>query len=195
MQENTIPELVDAVRRRKLPRRQLIRTLAAMGISAAGISAIAAAAARAINPMPITHTGKQEDAAKHLQRHDQHLGYQTQGNVGALHDDYAAHAIVEDSMYEEPFVGREAIMTRKNVVIAATSNPNIEVLNRVVHGDQVSVEWVASGIHTGDLPGLPASGRFFSLRGVTVVIRQNGEIVREALYYDVTELRRQLSQT
>jgi hypothetical protein len=51
---------------------------------------------------------------------------------------------------------------------------------------------VATGRHTGDLPGLPASDRPFTLRGVTVVIRHDGKIVREALYYDVGELHRQL---
>src|SRR6266571_4532640 len=48
--------------------------------------------------------------------------------------------------------------------------------------------------HVGDLPGLPASGRQFSLRGVTVVVREQGKIVREAIYYDVSELHRQLGQ-
>jgi len=66
------------------------------------------------------------------------------------------------------------------------------VTNRVVHGNQVTAEWVAEGVHTGDLPGLPASGLSFSIRGVTVVIRHNGKIVRESLYYDVNELHRQL---
>ncbi len=61
-----------------------------------------------------------------------------------------------------------------------------------MHGNQVTAEWVATGIHTGDLPGLPASGRPFTLHGVTVVVRQNGKIVREALYYNVDELSRQL---
>ena len=58
----------------------------------------------------------------------------------------------------------------------------------------VTVEWVATGIHSGDLPGLPATNRPFTLRGVTVVIRENGKIVRESLYYDVTDLYRQLGR-
>jgi steroid delta-isomerase-like uncharacterized protein len=194
MQENTIPELVDAVRNRKMSRRQLIKTLATMGISAAGISVIVGAASRPLNSQPTRPIDSHEDIQTHLQRHDQHITYQTQGNTRALHDDYAELAVVEDSMYDEPFVGRAAIMMRKNVVLTAASNPKIEVLSRVVQGNQVSVEWVATGVHTGDLPELPASGRPFSIRGVTVVIREDGKIVRESLYYDVAELRRQLNR-
>jgi len=35
-------------------------------------------------------------------------------------------------------------------------------------------------------------GRAFSIPGVTVVVRQNGKIIRESLYYDMEEVRRQL---
>jgi steroid delta-isomerase-like uncharacterized protein len=65
-------------------------------------------------------------------------------------------------------------------------------VNRVVHGNQVSVEWVATGTHNGDFPGLVATGRSFSIPGVTVVVRHNGKITRESIYYDVAEVHRQL---
>lgn len=194
MQTYTIPQLVDEVRAGKLSRRQFIRRLSVMGISAAGISAILAASSSVPATKSPTQVKTKEETVRHIQLHQQHLQYQVQGNTNALQNDYAEHAIVEDSMYEQPFVGRTAIMSRKNVILAASSNSSIQVTNRVVHGNQVSVEWIASGVHSGDLPGLPASGRSFSISGVTVVVRENGKIVREALYYDVHELRRQLQQ-
>ena len=193
MQEElyTIPQMVEDVRIGKMPRRNFIKRLSAMGLSAVGISAILTSASR-----PTTEQSSSgavnEDAGKHLQLHDQHIANQTQGNVNALNDDYDHNAVVEDSMYTSPLIGRAAIMARKNIIMTAASDSRITVINRLVHGNQVSVEWVATGIHTGDLPELPASGRFFSIRGVTVVIREDGKIVRESLYYDVAELRRQL---
>ena len=39
---------------------------------------------------------------------------------------------------------------------------------------------------------MPASGRPFTLRGVTVTIREHGKIVREAIYYDLNDLKRQI---
>ena len=56
----------------------------------------------------------------------------------------------------------------------------------------MGVEWIASGTHTANYPGLAASGRSFSIPGVTVVVRQNGKIVRESLYYDRNEVHQQL---
>ena len=58
----------------------------------------------------------------------------------------------------------------------------------------VTAEWVATGTHTGDLPGMPATNRAYEMHGVTVVVREHGKIVREALYYDVADFRKQVSQ-
>jgi steroid delta-isomerase-like uncharacterized protein len=191
-EEYAIPEMVDDVRAGKMQRRQFIRRLALMGISAAGVGAIvAAAASRQFASMPVQQENLQ-DAVDHLQRHDEHIANQSQGNVEQLQNDYAEHAVVEDSMYPHPFVSRAAIMARKSAGMAAIPGVQINVTNRVVHGNQLTVEWVASGTHTGDYPGLPATGRAFSIPGVTVVVRQNGKIVRESLYYDMEEVRRQL---
>ena len=187
---NTIPQMVEQVRAGKLARRKFMQALAALGISAAGASTIAAASSSSLSkPATIKIP---EEHERNIQLHDQHLTHQTQGDAGALHNDYAEHAVVEDSMYSEPFVGRAAIMARKGVGMSAIPDLKINVTNRVAHGSQVMVEWTATGTHSGDLGGLPASGRSFSIRGVTVVVRHEGKIVREAIYYDMEEVRRQL---
>ncbi len=106
--------------------------------------------------------------------------------------DYHEDAIVEDSMYPHPIAGRAAIMARKSAGFAAMPDMRITVTNRIARGEQLTVEWVASGTHVHDYPGLPATGRAFSIPGVTVVVRRNGKIVRESLYYDMAEVHRQL---
>ncbi len=188
----TIPEMVDEMRAGKMERRQFMKRLTLMGVSAAGVGAIvAAAASRQFATKPVTQ-GNLQDAVDHLQRHDEHLANQSQGNLDQLQSDYAENAVVEDSMYPHPFAGRAAIMARKSAGMAAIPGLKINVTNRVVHGNQLTVEWVASGSHTADYPGLAATGRSFSIPGVTVVVRHNGKIVRESLYYDMGEVRRQL---
>ncbi|MDQ2716971.1 MAG: ester cyclase [Chloroflexota bacterium] len=195
-EEETIPQMVEDVRAGKMPRRNFMKALTAMGISAVGVGAIVAATEVTSSRGALPGTGIQASAhpagQRHIQLHDRHLKNQAAQDAGALQQDYASHAVVEDSMYEEAFVGREAIMARKRVGMAAIPDLQLQVTNRVAHGNQVSVEWVASGTHSGDFPGLPASGRPFSFRGVTVVVRHNEKIVRESLYYDMQEVRRQL---
>ncbi len=188
--EYTLPQMVDEVRAGRMTRRAFMKKLTIMGITTVGISAIVASistsSTSATAPLTFSH------AAQHLQHHDHHLRHQANGNLHALNQDYAENAIVEDSMHAQPFIGRAAIMEGKNIITSAASEAKITITNRIVTGHQVTAEWVATGIHTGDLPGLPASGRPFSIHGVTVVIRHEGKIVREALYYDVNQLHRQL---
>ena len=193
-EENTqsIPEMIDDVRAGKMPRRRFVKVLSAMGISAAGVSAIAAAASHASSSKPSVPVQPSEQPDTHIQLHQQHIAHQSQGNKHALQEDYAPHAVVEDSMYPEPFVGREAIMARKGTGMAAIADLKITITNRIAHGNQLSAEWVATGTHTGDLPGMPATGHPFTLRGVTVTIRHDGKIVRESIYYDVSDLKRQI---
>jgi len=188
----TIPQMVEDVRFGKMPRRHLISTLTAMGISAVGVGAIVAATAQQHRPHAVPAINQNDNTQQHLQLHNQHITHQSQGNTGALHADYAEHAIVEDTMYREPLIGRAAIMSRKGMGMTAIPDLQIKITNRVAHGNQVSAEWVATGTHNGDLPGMPATGRPFTLRGVTVTIRQNGKIVRESLYYDLHDLQRQI---
>lgn len=189
-EEYTLPQMVDEFRAGRMPRRAFMKQLTTMGITTVGISAIVASISSSSTSATTALTDSHP--TQHLQQHDNHLRHQASGNLHELNHDYAEHAIVEDSMHPQPFVGRAAIMGRKNVITAAASDAKITITNRVATGHQVTAEWVATGIHTGDLPGLPASGRPFSIHGVTVVIRHEGKIVREALYYDVNQLNRQL---
>ena len=190
--EQNIQEMVDDVRAGKLTRRQLVKRLTIMGVSAAGAGAVAAVAARQLTSHGAQSIPGDNNAQQHIQQHQQHMARQSTGNVQQLQHDYHENAIVEDSMFPHPIVGHEAILARKGAGFASMPDLIITPTNRIVHGDQLTVEWVASGTHKHDYPGLPATGRTFSIPGVTVVVRRNGKIVRESLYYNMAEVQRQL---
>jgi steroid delta-isomerase-like uncharacterized protein len=188
----TIPEIVDDVRAGKMSRRTMMKRLTLMGLSAAGAGAVAAVAARNVTAHRADPIPADNDAQQHIQQHDQHLSNQATGNIQRLQHDYHEDAVVEDSMHPQPFVGLAAIMNRKNAGFASMPDLNISITKRIVRGDQLTVEWVATGTHKADYPGLPATGRAFSIPGVTVVMRKQGKIVHESLYYDMAEVKRQL---
>ena len=193
-QEVTIPQMVEQVRAGKLSRRHFIAIATGVGVTAVGAGVIATVAeSNAFRTKAAHVTNADEHVAHNMNLHDQHLTAQASGKPQSMRNDYAPNAIVEDSMYEGSFIGQEAIMARKGQGMASIPDLKLEVLNRKGSGSQVIAEWVATGTHSGDFPGLPATGRQFSIRGVTVVIRKDGKIVRESLYYDMAEVRRQLS--
>ena len=191
-EEPTIPEMVDEVRAGKMTRRQLMTRLTILGVSAVGAGVVAAVAVRQLTSHGAQSLPGDTNAQQHIQQHQQHMAHQSTGNIQQLQQDYHVDAIVEDSMYPHPFVGHEAILARKGAGFAAMPDLTITATNRIVHGDQLTVEWVASGTHTHEYPGLPATGRPFSIPGVTVVVRRDGKIVRESLYYNMAEVQRQL---
>lgn len=191
-QEITIPEMVDNVRNGKMDRRTLIKRLTLMGLSVAGAAAVGTVAGRQIASHAAQSAHGDSNSQQQIQNHDQHLAHQSTGDIQQLQHDYHEDAIVEDSMFATPFVGRAAIMARKSAGFAAMPNVQFKVTNRVVRGDELTVEWIATGTHSQDYPGMPASGRSFSIPGVTVVVRRDGKIVRESLYYDMAEVQRQL---
>jgi len=54
-------------------------------------------------------------------------------------------------------------------------------------------EWVMSGTHKGDFPGMPATGkRFSSVRGAMIVELQDGRIRRCSDYWDAVTFMRQV---
>lgn len=187
-----IYQKVDEMRHGTLPRRNFAKMLTKFGLSAVGVGAVIAVAATPATPTLKTSMHADAREVQNIRRHDDHLANQAEGNAENLSADYAENAIVEDSINSEPLVGRAAIMEHKSARMAAVSGANIAVKNRIARGEQVVVEWTATGVHSGDLHGLAATGRDYTLNGVTVVLRQNGKIIRESIYYDAAELHRQL---
>ena len=105
-----IPQRVEDVRVGKMPRRRLIRSLTALGITAVGVGAVVAVTEHQLTSQAVPHVHQHDDVQHHIQLHNQHISHQSHGNTGALQNDYAEHAVVEDSMYPEALVGRKAIM-------------------------------------------------------------------------------------
>lgn len=183
-ERKSVRELVEALRQGKLSRRELVVGLTALGITGAGVAAIVAA---------VTHAGTAATPQHiHLQQHDQHIAHQTQGDVSGHMADYAEHAIVDDPLFAQPFAGIHAITQRFVAEVASVPDRKLTILNRVVSGNQLIVEWEAAGTHVASFLGFGGSGRTYRLNGVTVVTRENGKIVRESHYYDTAALLQQI---
>jgi steroid delta-isomerase-like uncharacterized protein len=58
--------------------------------------------------------------------------------------------------------------------------------------DWLTIEWRMTGTHVNDLPGMPATGRRFDLRGATVIELADGrgKVCRD--YWDMASLLKQL---
>ena len=101
----------------------------------------------------------------------------------------------DDIVYENlgiVYRGKEAIRAVDNYLFGAFPDVNCEVKSSFICGDWSASEWVMSGTHKGDIPGLPATGKRFSIRGASVAELKEGKIKRISHYYNWMTLLEQL---
>lgn len=55
-----------------------------------------------------------------------------------------------------------------------------------------AIAWHMGGIHEADVPGMPATGRFFTVPGASVGRVKNGKIVRNRDFWNNLDLLKQL---
>lgn len=103
----------------------------------------------------------------------------------------------EDCVYEDVTFGvvnhgRAELRAFANGVFAGIPDFKVELTARFVAGPSAGMEWVMSGTHKGDFPGMPATGKHFSIRGVTIVELREGKIRRNSDYWDAATVMRQV---
>lgn len=76
---------------------------------------------------------------------------------------------------------------------SAFSEQRYEIQQMIVEGDTVAVRLVHSGVHTGDLMGLPPTGRRFAYEHMHVVRFADGKAVEHWGLRDDAALMRQLT--
>jgi steroid delta-isomerase-like uncharacterized protein len=76
--------------------------------------------------------------------------------------------------------------------LSAFHNTEITVEDLIGEGDRVVSRVVIRGVHKGDLPDLPATGRPFTLSLTTIFRLVDGKIVEECETYNELDLMQQL---
>jgi steroid delta-isomerase-like uncharacterized protein len=69
----------------------------------------------------------------------------------------------------------------------------VELTSHFVAGTWAGAEWLMSGTHKGDLPGLPATNKKVSIRGASVLELQGNKLRRCSDYWDMATFLKQIS--
>jgi len=108
------------------------------------------------------------------------------------HDGRAvAEWMAEDASYEDIALG-EVHRGRADIAgwidgMAAefSSDFHFETVSAQQDGDAYCAEWVMSGTHDGASAALPATGKRYAIRGVSVGVLEGGKIKRNTDYWDM----------
>jgi steroid delta-isomerase-like uncharacterized protein len=103
----------------------------------------------------------------------------------------------DDCVYEDVTMGavsrgKAELRRFAGAVFAAFPDFKIDLTSGLVAGSWAAAEWTMSGTHKGDLPGLPATGKRFSVRGSTICELRDGKIQRNSDYWDMVTFLKQV---
>lgn len=108
-----------------------------------------------------------------------------------------ASFFTNDCIFEDMAVaavnrGKEEVKDFANATLAAYPDFAMEAISSFGDGRWLATEWVMTGTHTGDLEGMPPTGKSFSVRGVSISEFYKGKIRRHTDYWNLSSLLQQL---
>jgi len=105
---------------------------------------------------------------------------------------FADDCFFEDVTFGVVARGKKELRAFAQGVFAGVPDFKLEITSRFMAGSAAGLEWVISGTHKGDFPGMPATGKRFSARGVTILEFQGDKIRRDSDYWDAAGVMRQV---
>lgn len=108
-----------------------------------------------------------------------------------------ASFFTDDCVYEDVAMGavnrgKEELKAFLSATFAAFPDFKVEPTSLFVAGDWAGSEWIMSGTQTGDIGGIPATGKSFSIRGASIIELHEGKISRNADYWNLASLLQQV---
>ncbi len=101
--------------------------------------------------------------------------------------------VIEDVPFGMVMKGKDGVKQGYAGFIAAAPDFKIEPKSWVTNDRSFAVELMFTGTQKGDFPGLPATGKRFSVRGCSFGEFENGKIKGRRDYWDSASLAKQLT--
>lgn len=102
---------------------------------------------------------------------------------------YGEDILLQDPLYPDPVRGIEHIRTAFRYWFEAFPDVQVQVMDRIIDGPKVALEWTYEATHVGKYMDVPASGQRFRMLTVAIFRVENGKITRDFSLFDGTALR------
>jgi steroid delta-isomerase-like uncharacterized protein len=114
------------------------------------------------------------------------------GNLDLADELYAPDYVLHDPSLPEDLHGPEGLKRYAAMSRGAFPDARVSVEDQIAEGDKVVDRWTATGTHTGDLMGVPPTGRRIEVSGITIGRFAGGKIVEDWYQGDDLGMMRQL---
>ena len=139
-----------------------------------------------------TRIAVDEAAAANAQLIQEYYAAWSRQDVDGVVAFFEETSVFDERAFEAGFKGLEEI--RGFVEMTYAGSPDFTVIPQRItgSGDDLAVEWQMSGTHTGDMPGLPATGKTYKLLAVSFIRMEAGKIAHMCDYWNPNEFARQV---
>jgi steroid delta-isomerase-like uncharacterized protein len=108
-----------------------------------------------------------------------------------------ASFFTDDGVHEDVAIGevnrgKEQLKAFASYTFTTFPDFKLERTSSFVAGDWRGSEWIMSGTHTGDIPGIPTTGKSFSIRGASISELREGKIRRNSDYWNLASFLQQV---
>jgi steroid delta-isomerase-like uncharacterized protein len=106
---------------------------------------------------------------------------------------FAENALLRETGRPDEIRGRAAIRERAAMLLRGFSDFRLERLALVIDGDTHADRWVMTGVHDGELYGMPPTGRRVRIEGATFTrLGADGLVTEDVHFTDMAGLLAQL---
>ena len=117
----------------------------------------------------------------------------SKGRVELLDEIVDERYVCYDPALGEPVRGRQGLRDAVLGFRAAMPDLTFTVDQQLAEGDRVVTAWAATGTHTGDLMGVPGTGRLVTMAGVDIERFEDGRIVEVWALWDAFGVHRTIT--
>jgi steroid delta-isomerase-like uncharacterized protein len=103
-------------------------------------------------------------------------------------DDYIGH----DPSYPEPIRGKQGFRDFVQTYLGGFPDGRITVDTQIAEGDIVVNRWTGRGTNTGELMGMPPTGKQVTVTGITIARIEDGKLQEDWSNWDTLGMLQQL---
>jgi steroid delta-isomerase-like uncharacterized protein len=112
-------------------------------------------------------------------------------NLAAL-DELMAPDMVDHELPPGLPPGRDGTKAFLGMFISAFPDIKVTIEDQIAEGDKVVTRWTATGTHTGELMGIPATGKQVTMMGIDITRFSGGKNVEHWGQFDQMGMMQQL---
>ena len=114
------------------------------------------------------------------------------GNLDLADELYAPDYVLHDPSLPENLHGPEGLKQYAAMNLGAFPDVRVSVEDQIAEGEMVVTRWTATGLGTGELLGIPPTGRRIEISGITINRFSGGRIAEDWYQSDDLGMMQQL---